>query len=280
MKKTKFERKYEIEMLNSDNKEDRELFLFEYKRNNFMSFDSVFIDSIHPRNKKLLLDFMEYLAYSPMARRTCQNIKTNLILFFKWNMTYNNNASFKTITKKQGDSFFLFLKETGYTYIRVKCVKTDICSLADYAQFNLGKNERHHDGSNNQWFGYNHCWREVDIQQEEPGFRKSNVSTFKEYRLEPLRFYLKSQKDYMGLVILDFCNLGADILTLQESDIADTYPFMEDYLKWKEQEGATYVNNVLFTKNPDGLYVPMSLSELRKYTKMFSIFLGKDFIIC
>lgn len=281
MAKTKFEQQHEIEMMNSTNKEEREQFLFEYRKNNLMSFDSNFIDSIHPRNKKLLLEFMEYLAYSPMAKRTCQNIKANLILFFKWNMMYNNNLTFRGITKKHGETFFLFLKEMGYTYVRAKCIKSDICTLADYAQFVLGRNEYHYDGTSNQWFSYNHGWREVDIQQEEPGFKKSTVKSFELHRLESLRFYLKSQQDYMGLIILEFCELGKDILTLQEDDIAHMgYFSVQKYFEWKEKEGATYITNVLITKKPDGTYVPMSLSELRNYTKMFSVFLGKDFIIC
>ena len=284
MRKTKFEQQREFEMMNNPNKEERERFLFEYRKNNFMSFDSTFVDSIHPRNKKLLLDFMEYLAYSPMTKRTCQNMKMNLALFFKWNMTYNNNMSFRGITKDQGESFFLFLKEAGYSYVRVKCVKSDICSLADYAQFVLGRNEYHKDGTGNQWFSYKHNWREVDIQQEEPGFRKSNVHSFSMDKLEALHFYLKSQRDYMGLIILEFCDLGKDILTLQvDSEIFvknQTLTSAQKYLEWKEQVGATDVTNVLISIQPNGSYAPMSLLELRSYTKMFSVFLGKDFIIC
>lgn len=281
--KTKFEQQQALQML-GNSKEEREKLNFEYRRDTLMSFDSVFLDSIHQRNKKLLLGFMEYIAYSSMAKRTCQSMKTNLILFFKWNLTYNDNITFRMVTKKQGEDFFLFLKTMGYTYVRVKCIKSDICTLADYCEFVLGKDEYNSDGTSNQWFSYNHKWREVDIQQREEdeyGFRKTNVQDFSD-RLDPLRFYLKSTKDYMGLVILDFCWLGKDLLLLQENDnrFNRQLPSVKKYLKWKERVGAKDISDVLITIRPDGSYAPMSLADLRRYTKMFSVFLGKEFIIC
>ena len=67
MRKTKFEQQREFEMMNNPNKEERERFLFEYRKNNFMSFDSTFVDSIHPRNKKLLLDLFFFFGTIMLA---------------------------------------------------------------------------------------------------------------------------------------------------------------------------------------------------------------------
>ena len=280
MNKTKFERQIEFEMMNSKDQKEREKYFLEHKKNVFMSFNSVFLDSIHPRNKKLLIDFMEYLAYTPMAMKTCRNIKTNLTLFFKWNRDFNGNLSFRGITRKHGESFFLFIKENGYTYGRAKCIKADICTMANFCEYNLGRNEYHSNGTSNQWFLYHSEWKEVDIQQEEVGFKKGNTHTFTTDRLAPLRLYLQEQKDYMGLVILYFCDLQEGILTLQESDVDKDSPLMQKYLQWKEKIGAAHMTNILFTKLPDGTYAPMTLAELRRYAKMFSVFLCKEFIIC
>ena len=282
--KTKMEKQQELQMIGSS-KEERAKFQFEYRKNNFTSFDSNLLDNIHPRNKKLLINFMTYLAYSDMAKKTCQNIKLNLTLFFEWNMIYNNNITFRMVTKTQGESFFLFVKEMGYTYTRAKCMKTDICSLADYAEFILGKDEYNFDGTSNQWFSYHHRWRDVDIQQKEEdeyGFRKYNADSFDIQRLDTLRFYLQSNKDYMGLIILEYCSLKSDILLLKETDdiFNRNSQTGKKYLKWKKKVGAEDIPDVLISRRPDGTYVPMSLSELRRYTKMFSIFLGKEFIIC
>ena len=51
-------------------------------------------------------------------------------------------------------------------------------------------------------------------------------------------------------------------------------------LKWKKKVGAEDIPDVLIARRPDGSYAPMSLTELRRYTQMFSVFLGKEFIIC
>ena len=50
-------------------------------------------------------------------------------------------------------------------------------------------------------------------------------------------------------------------------------------MKWREREGVD-IPDALVVRRPDGTYVPMSLPELREYAKMFSVFLGKEFIIC
>ena len=63
-------------------------------------------------------------------------------------------------------------------------------------------------------------------------------------------------------------------------DIANHSETKEKYLRWKKRVGAEHIPDVFISKRPDGSYAPMSLSELRRYTKMFSVFLGKEFIIC
>lgn len=284
MAETKIQKDIDQKMLGC-NKEERDKLNFEYRKRSLTSFDSNFIDSIHPRNKKLLLGFMEYLAYSDMAKKTCHNIKLNLIIFFQWNSVYNNNSTFRTITKAEGDNFFKYIKEMTYTYTRAKCMKSDICTLADYAQFVLGREEFNKDGTTNQWFSYRHRWREVDIQQQEEdeyGFRKSNVNYFINHpeKLDSLKHYLTIHRDYMALIILEFSWMGKDILLLQEDDVRFSSETKEKYLKWKKRVGAENISDVLITKRPNGSYGPMSLAELRRYTKMFSVFIGKEFIIC
>ena len=87
--------------------------------------------------------------------------------------------------------------------------------------------------------------------------------------------------DYMGAVILDLAHLGVKLLTLQEGDEDFNLQLnsVKSYQKWKKREGAEQIPDVLIIKR-DTQFVPMSLSELRAYAKMFSVFLGKEFIIC
>ena len=276
--------KYTYEQLINYDKNTRDKIIFEQRRNTLQNFDQEFLTSINPQNKNLLLDFMNFIAYSDMALSTCRGIKLNLTIFFKWNRDHNGDRNFRTINVKQGEQYFLSVKTLGYTYTRAKIMKTDITSLADFAQFVLGRSEYHHNGSKNRWHGYDHKWREVDIQQqeEESEYKKPNVASFSTERLDSLKFYLKMKQDYMGMVILDFSYLGEKLLVLQEDDevFNKQMKSVKSYLKWKQREGAQDVTDVLIIRRGDGTYVPMSLPELRSYARMFSVFLGKEFIIC
>lgn len=276
--------KYTYEQLINYDKITRDKIIFEQRKNSLQKLDEEFVCSINPQNKNLLLDFMNFIAYSDMALRTCQNIKANLILFFKWNRDFNDDKNFRNINVKQGESFFLYIKCAGYTYARARVIKSDITSLADFAEFVVGKNEYHHNGSKNRWYSYTHKWREVDIQQEEEEseYKKPNVTSFSDDRLDALKFYLKMKQDYMGMVILDFAYLGEKLLTLQENDEVFNLQMssVKSYKKWKDREGASDLPDVLITRRGDGQYVPMSLPELRSYARMFSVFLGKEFIVC
>ena len=40
------------------------------------------------------------------------------------------------------------------------------------------------------------------------------------------------------------------------------------------------LSDILIMKNKEGRCIPMGLTELRAYTRMFSVFVGKEFIVC
>lgn len=277
-------RQKEFEQLINYDKVTREKILYEQRKRSLQHFEVDFLLLINAQTKNLLLEFMQFLAYTDLALRTCQGMKSNLVMFLTWNYNYNDNKNFRLITKKQGEDFFLYVKNMGSGYNRAKVIKSDIVSFADFIQFVVGKDEYHHNGKKNHWYNYNHEWREVDIQQqpEESEFKKCNVHTFSTERLDALKFYLMMTHDYMGAVILDFAYLGEALLTLQEDDelFNQQMASVKSYQKWKKREGAEHLPDVLIVRRQNGTYVPMSLSELRDYTRMFSVFLGKEFIIC
>ena len=277
-------RQKEFEQLINYDKTAREKILYEQRKRSLQNFETDFLVLINPQTKNLLLDFMDFISYTELAFRTCQNMKSNLILFLTWNYNYNDNKNFRQIDKKQGEQFFTYIKNLGFSYARAKVIKSDLCSFADFIQYVVGKNEYHHNGKRNLWYNYVHEWREVDIQQqpEESEFKKPNVHTFSVERLDALKFYLIATHDYMGAIILDFAHLGERLLTLQQDDelFNTQLSSVKSYIKWKQREGAEHLPDVLIVRRQDGSYVPMSLTELRDYAKMFSIFLGKEFIIC
>lgn len=258
------------------------IFLNERKKS-LMSFDDEFIFSIGNQNKNLVIDYMQFLAYTDLTLKTCTNIKYNITLFFTWNRDHNKCKNFKQITMSQAREFFLWVKDNGYSYTRAKIIRTDIVGLADFGEFVLGREPFSKGSMANQWYGYTNFWREVDIMQREDlsKLNEPNSVSFPKEKLETLRMYLSMKHDYLGLVILDYAHLGADILTLRidSEDFNPAKKYTEQYLRWRERNGIV-LPDVLLMKNDNGDYIPMGLVELRAYTRMFSVFLGKEFVIC
>lgn len=261
------------------------LFLAERKRL-LLSFDEEFLCTIGTQNKNFLLEYMNFLAYTDLTLKTCSNIRYNLILFFTWNREFNGCKNFRQVTMTQARNFFLFVKEEGYSYTRAKIIRTDLAGLGDYGEFVLGKDEISSKNYKNQWYEYVNFWREVDIMQREDLTKKQepNCVTFSKERLDTLRAFLSTKHDYMGLVILDHAHLGQDILNLRidSVDFNREKKYSKQYLAWRERSGIDVesLKDILIMKNKQGEWIPMGLTELRAYTRMFSVFLGKEFIIC
>lgn len=258
------------------------IFLNERKRS-LMSFDDEFIFTIGQQNKNFVIDYMQFLAYTDLTLKTCTNIKYHVIMFFTWNRDHNNNKNFRQISMTQARNFFLWVKDNNYSYTRAKIIRTDLAGLGDFGEFVLGRDPLSTKRMANQWHGYTNFWRSVDICQTED-FNKlgdPNSVSFPKEKLETLRMYLSMKHDYIGLVILDYAHLGADILTLRidSEDFNPAKKYSEQYLRWRERMGII-IPDVLVMKNNRGEYIPMGLSELRDYTRMFSVFLGREFVIC
>ena len=266
-------------------KTKQQIFLAERKRL-LLSFEEEFLYSIGTQNKNFLIEYMNFLAYTDLTLKTCSNIRYNLILFFTWNRECNGNKNFRQVTMTQARNFFLFVKEEGYSYTRAKIIRTDLAGLGDYGQFVLGKDEISSKSYKNQWYEYVNFWREVDIMQREDLSKKQepNCVAFSKEKLDALRTFLSTKHDYMGLVILDHAHLGQDILNLRidSVDFNREKKYSKQYLAWRErlEIDVESLPDILIMKNKEGKWMPMGLTELRAYTRMFSVFLGKEFIVC
>lgn len=258
------------------------IFLNERKRS-LLTFDDEFLFSIGQQNKNLLLDYMKWLAYTDLTLKTCVNIKYGLITFFTWNRDYNNCKNFRQITMTQARNFFLWIREQEYTFTRAKIMRSDLAGLGDFGEFSLGREPLSTKGMKNQWYGYTNFWRTVDICQTEDVSKKNepNCVTFDKDKIDMLRGYLSMKHDYVGLVILDYAHLGVNILTLKidSDEFNPSLKYTEQYLRWRERIGVL-LSDVLIMKNENNQYIPMGIKELRAYARMFSVFLGREFIIC
>ena len=249
--------------------------------------DLDFLYTINPQNKNAFLEYLKFLAFTDLSLKTASNIKGNLKLFFTWNKDFNEDRHIRKITQKQATAFFKWMKNEGYTSIRASVVKTDLCDFADYLQYVLGKDQYRHNGESNSWYNYNgQFWKKIIVEQEEEPniIRKPNCLSFDRERLDVLHVYLKRKKDWMGVIILEYASLGVDILKLKidDEEFNRQTSYCQNYLSWRTREEVPQgLKDVCIMRNHRTKeFMPMDISTLRAYAKMFSIFLGKEFIIC
>lgn len=247
--------------------------------------DVEFIQSINPRNKNILLSYMNFLSYTDITLASCSNIKGNLKLFLTWNRDFNNDMFFKNIKKSHAENFFKWAKESGYTFQRAKIIKTDLGHFGEYIEYVFASEEYQHNGVKNQWYGYSSSfWYSVDIQQTENNglIKRPNRTDFENERIGVLRAYLTTKKDFMGVIVLEYAHLGLELLNLKidDEEFNKQTSYAKNYLRWREREGIEFPDVFVMRNNKTGEYMPMDIEKLRKYAKMFSVFLGKEFVIC
>lgn len=276
----RFEKRVEKGIRNKAYLEERLRALTEFR-------DLQFIHGINPMNKNILLDYLKFIAFTDITLKTGSNIKGNLKMFFTWNKEYNGDRNFKQITQKQATEFFKWMTANGYTWIRANVVKTDICDFADYLQYVVGRERYRHDGTSNRWYSYNaQFWKKIIVEQEDDPhvIKKTNCLDFDRERLDILGAYLARKKDYMGVIILQYAHLGIDILQLKidDEDFNRQTSYAQSFLKWRDRESVPVeLTDVCIMRNhKTGEIMPMDIEGLRSYAKYFSVFLGKEFIIC
>ena len=86
----------------------------------------------------------------------------------------------------------------------------------------------------------------------------------------------------MGVIILEYAHLGIDLLNLKvdDEDFNRQTNYAQNYLRWRDREGIELPDVFVMRNNKTGEYMPMDINKLRKYARMFSVFLGKELIIC
>ena len=67
---------------------------------------------------------------------------------------------------------------------------------------------------------------------------------------------------------------------LEDDEFNKQTNYAQNFLRWRDREGIELPDVFVMRNNKNGEYMPMDISKLRKYAKMFSVFLGKEFIIC
>lgn len=158
--------------------------------NNITSEES--IAKILPENKQLIEDFLDYLKSIDRSPNTITQYKSDLDIFFVWNLENNENKRFTEITKREFARFQSHaLNEWGWSSNRVRREKSSISSMSNYIENILDEEP--------EYQGYRATIRKIESPVSEPRREKT---VFEESELKSLLDMLVKKKKYMQACVV------------------------------------------------------------------------------
>lgn len=101
--------------------------------NNITSEDKLAF--INPKNTELMNDFLDYLVSIDRSKGTISQYKSDLSIFFCWNIDNNNNKYFVDLSKREIAKFQKYaMTEWGWSSNRLARVKSTLSSLSNYIE--------------------------------------------------------------------------------------------------------------------------------------------------
>ncbi|MCD7996356.1 MAG: site-specific integrase [Clostridiales bacterium] len=93
------------------------------------------IERINPENTELMNDFLDYLSSVKRSERTISGYKSDLEIFFVWNLQNNKNKFFVELTKREVAKFQKHcLEDWGWSTNRLARVKSALSSMSNYIE--------------------------------------------------------------------------------------------------------------------------------------------------
>ena len=158
--------------------------------NNITSEES--LSRILPENKELSKDFLDYLRSIDRSPSTIKQYKSDLDIFFVYNLENNGNKRFTEITKREFARFQNHaLNEWQWSPKRIRRVKSVLSSLSNYIENILDEEDDYSD------------YRSVIKKIESPVNQVVREKTiFEDEELQSLLDYLVEQKKYRQAAVL------------------------------------------------------------------------------
>lgn len=260
---------------------------------------------VNPQNIEMEKDFLEYLSSANKSQQTIKQYRSNLHIFWCWNLEYNNNKFFIELKKRELVKFQNHaIKEWGWSSRRMRTVKATLSSLSNYIENIL----------DDEYEDYKSIVNKVESPVDTAVRPKS---VFKEEDLEQLLKHLVENKEYMKACALslamnggrrkaeltrfkvgyfrpEFTICGGSLYRTPEmvqtkgrgeggkplnlyTLVAPFQPYLD---LWLEQRKKLRINSQwLFPKRKQGKWIdePIPVFTLDSWTKEFSRFLGKPF---
>lgn len=144
------------------------------------------LEQVLPENTTLMDDFIEYLQSIGRAETTITQYLSDLKIFWVWNLQYNKNKEFTTITKREFTKFQNHcLNVWGWSPKRIRRVKSVVSSLSNYIENILDEEP--------EYEGYRSTIRKIESPVNDT-VREKTIFTMEE--LQGLLDYLVKNKDY------------------------------------------------------------------------------------
>lgn len=145
-----------------------------------------------PENVRLGDDFIEYLQSVGRSPNTIDQYKSDLKIFWVWNLQYNNNKEFIKITKREFVRFQNHcINVWGWSPNRIRRVKSVISSMSNYIENILDEDP--------EFDGYKSTIKKIESPVKEMVREKT---VFEPEELKRLLDHLVEQEKYMQACIL------------------------------------------------------------------------------
>ena len=150
------------------------------------------ISEVLQENKDLGNDFIEYLQSIDRSPNTIDQYKSDLQIFWVWNLQNNNNKPFIKITKREFAKFQNHcLNNWGWSSNRIRRVKSVLSSMSNFIENILDEEE--------EFEGYRAVIKKIESPVKEEVREKT---VFEPDELQRLLDHLVEQKKYMQACIL------------------------------------------------------------------------------
>lgn len=148
------------------------------------------LSQINPDNKELVTDFLDYLHSIDKSPGTIKQYKSDLNIFFVWNLDYNKNKFFVELTKREISKFQSHaINEWGWSPKRIRRVKSTLSSLSNFIENIL----------DDEYKDYKPIIRKIENPVDDFVREKS---IFEEDDLQKLLDYLVEHQEYMKACLL------------------------------------------------------------------------------
>lgn len=258
------------------------------------------IDKINPKNIDLMNDFLDYLVSVDRSPNTINGYKSDLYIFFCWNVDNNDNKYFIDLTKREIAKFQKHaMTEWGWSSNRLSRVKSTLSSMSNYIENIL----------DDEVENYRSIVRKVESPVKQP-VREKTIITDQEVNdildklVEDKRYSVacafalaafsgarKSELLRFKVSYFDDCNIMSDAALYKTPEaiqtkgrgsqgkmlikytLLDFKKYLDLWLNEKKEKG--YADSEYIFSNADGK--TMTVGTLDSYAETISKYLGKPF---